>query len=193
MPRTETFDAPTTGTLPTPGTYTVDPIHSTVGFTARHLVASKVRGSFSQFAGTIAIGATPEESSVSATVQAASIVTQQDQRDDHLRSSDFLESSTHPELTLVSKRVTPRAGGHFDLVTDLTIKGITKEVVFDLEFLGEGPGMAPNSRVVGFEATTSINRRDFGVNFDGALENGSLVVGNKVDLQLEIEATASTQ
>lgn len=177
--------------LPTPGTYTVDPVHSTVGFVVRHLVASKVRGSFTEFEGSIVIGATPEASSVAATVKAASIVTNQAQRDEHLRSSDFLESSTYPELTLRSTRVTKRNDGHFDLVADLTIRGVTKEVTFDLEFLGSGPGMAPNSTIVGFEATASIDRRDFDVSFNGTLENGSFVVSNKVELELAIEASAT--
>jgi polyisoprenoid-binding protein YceI len=179
-----------TTTLPTKGTYTVDTIHSNVSFVARHLMASKVRGSFTEFEGTIVIGDTPETSSVRASVKADSIQTHQQQRDDHLRSSDFLESATYPELTLTSTRVTPRGDGTYELVADLTIKGVTKEVTFDLEFLGEGPGMAPGVTAIAFEATTTINRRDFGVNFDRALENGSLVLGNKVELELNVEATA---
>ncbi len=180
----------TTG-LPTPGTYTVDPSHSHVGFVARHLVAAKVRGSFTGFEGTIVIGETPESSSVRAAAKASTIKTNQDQRDEHLRSSDFFEVETYPELTLVSKRVSSRGDGHYDLAADLTIKGTTKEVVFDLEFLGTGPGMAPNSTLAGFEATASIDRRDFGVNFNGAIENGSFVLGNKIDLEIEVQASKS--
>ncbi|HUD69173.1 MAG TPA: YceI family protein [Acidimicrobiales bacterium] len=180
-----------TSTLPSPGTYAVDPIHSHVGFVARHLVATKVRGNFTEFEGTIVIGETPESSSVRAAAKAATIKTNQDQRDEHLRSSDFFEVETYPELTLVSKRVSSRSDGHYDLVADLTIKGTTKEVVFDLEFLGTGPGMAPNSTLAGFEATASIDRRDFGVNFNGAIENGSFVLGNKIDLEIEVQASKS--
>jgi polyisoprenoid-binding protein YceI len=176
-------------TLPTAGTYTVDPVHSSVGFVVRHLVASKVRGSFTEFDGTIVVGESPETSSIHATVKAASIVTNQEQRDEHLRSSDFLEASTYPELTLASTRVTARTDGHFDLVADLTIHGIKKEVVFDLEYLGEGPGLAPNTSVVGFEAHATIDRRDFDVSFNGTLENGSFVVSNKVELELAVEAS----
>jgi polyisoprenoid-binding protein YceI len=175
-------------TLPAPGTYTVDPAHSTIGFVVRHLVASKVRGSFTEFEGTIVVGATAEASSVTATVAAASVVTNHAQRDEHLRSEDFLGASVHPELALRSTRVTPRDDGHFDLVADLTIHGVTKEVTFDLEFLGSGPGMAPGSKIVGFEATASIDRRDFDVSFNGTLENGSFVVSNKVELELAVEA-----
>jgi polyisoprenoid-binding protein YceI len=218
---TATQEQTTQSTLPNPGTYTVDPIHSNVGFVARHLVATKVRGSFTEFEGTIVIGETPESSSVRAAAKASSIKTNQDQRDEHLRSSDFFEVEKYPTMTyrstgvradgddfvvdgdLTLKGVTKQVpltlelngfgpdpyGGHFDLVTDLTIKGATKEVVFDLEFLGTGPGMAPNSTLVGFEATASIDRRDFGVNFNGAIENGSFVLGNKIDLEIEVQAS----
>jgi polyisoprenoid-binding protein YceI len=137
----------------------------------------------------VAIGDTPETSSVTATVKAASVTTNQEQRDAHLRSPDFFDTDTHPELTLVSKQVSPGDDGHFDLVADLTIRGITKEVVFDLEFLGQGPGMAPNTSVVGFDATATIDRRDFGVSFNGALENGSIVVSNKVVLEIAVQAS----
>jgi polyisoprenoid-binding protein YceI len=178
-----------TAGLPAAGNYAVDPIHSHVGFVARHLVATKVRGSFTEFEGAIVIGETPATSSVRAAAKAASIKTNQDQRDEHLRSSDFFEVETYPELTLVSTGISPRGDGHFDLAADLTIKGTTKEVVFDLEFLGTGPGMAPNSTLAGFEATATIDRRDFGVNFNGAIENGSFVLGNKIDLEIEVQAS----
>jgi polyisoprenoid-binding protein YceI len=187
---TTTSEQPSTETLPRPGTYTVDAVHSSVGFVARHLMASKVRGSFTDFEGTIVVGDTPETSSVTATVKAASIVTNQVQRDEHLRSTDFLEASTHPELTLVSKRVTSRSDGHYDLVADLTIRGITKEVTFDLEFLGQGPGFAPDSTVLGFEATATINRKDFGVDFNAPIGDGGLVVSNKIGLELNVEAAS---
>jgi polyisoprenoid-binding protein YceI len=176
-------------TLPTPGTYAVDPVHSTISFVARHLMASKVRGTFTDFDGSIIVGETPERSSVAATVRADSVTTNQAQRDDHLRSADFLDATHHPELSLRSKSVKATGDGHFDLVTDLTIRGITREVTFDLEFLGEGPGMAPGTAVVGFEATATVDRRDFDVNFAGILENGSIAVGHKVTLELAVEAS----
>ena len=125
---TATQDQTTTATLPAKGTYAVDPIHSSVGFIARHLMTSKVRGSFTDFEGTITVGDTAEASSVTASVKADSVTTNQEQRDAHLKSSDFLDSEHHPSLTLVSKRVQPSSDGHFDLVADLTIRGITKEV-----------------------------------------------------------------
>lgn len=175
--------------LPAPGVYTVDPVHSNVTFIARHLVASKVRGLFSEFGGTITVGDSLENSSVEATVQASSISTNNEMRDNHLRSADFLEQEKHPTLSLKSTSISAKGGDDYTLVADLTIKGVTKSVTFDLEYLGTSPGMAPDTTVVGFEARAEIDRRDFGITFEGALENGSLVVGNKVVLELTVEAS----
>jgi len=174
--------------LPTPGTYDIDVTHSTVAFVARHLVGSKVRGRFSDFSGVITIADPVEESSVEAVVNAASVDTGVAQRDEHLRTSDFLELETYPTLTLKSTALTPAGGNRWILRSDLTIHGVTRPVEFDLEFLGSGPGMAPGSEVAAFEATADIDRRDYGVSFSAALDNGGLVVGNKVRIQLEVEA-----
>jgi polyisoprenoid-binding protein YceI len=179
----------TTQDVVTPGTYVVDPMHSSVNFVARHLMASKVRGSFSEFEGSVEIGETLEASSVTATVQAKSIQTNQGQRDEHLRSGDFLEVEQFPTLTLVSKKITLKKGSHYDLLADVTVRGVTKEVEFDLELLGAGPGMAPGTNVVGFEATGTIDRRDFGVSFNRALETGGFIVSNEVDLEFQVEAS----
>ena len=110
-------------------------------------------------------------------------------RDNHVRSADFLDLENHPQLTLKSTRLTAKGGNDFELVADLTIRGITKSVTFDLEYLGTNPGMAAGVTVAGFEATATIDRRDFDVKWDAALENGSLVVGNRVTLELSVEAT----
>jgi len=174
--------------FPAHGLYTVDPAHSSVNFVVRHLVASKVRGNFAEFEGAISVGDSPENSSVNATIQASSITTNNEMRDGHLKSADFLDLENHPTLTFASTSVVSKGNDHFDLVGDLTIRGITKQVTFDLEYLGTGPGMAEGVTIAGFEATTDIDRRDFNVNFEGALENGSMVVSNKVTLVLEIEA-----
>jgi polyisoprenoid-binding protein YceI len=174
--------------LPTPGVYTVDPVHTNVDFIARHLVASKVRGNFREFEGTITIGDSIESSTVEATVQAASITTGNEMRDNHLKSADFIEQEKFPTLTLKSTSITSKGGDDYQLVADLTIHGVTKSLTFDLEFLGTGPSMAPGGSVVGFEAKGEFDRRDFGVNFEGALENGSLVVGNKIVVELTVEA-----
>jgi polyisoprenoid-binding protein YceI len=174
--------------LPTPGSYSVDAVHSSVGFVARHLVASKVRGNFTDFEGTIVIGETAETSSVNATIQASSITTHNEMRDGHLKSPDFLDFENHPTLTFVSTGITSKGGDDYALAGELSIRGVTKSVVWDLEYLGTSPGMAPGVTIAGFEAHLEIDRRDYGVNFEGTLENGSLVVSNKVNLVLEIEA-----
>ncbi|HEY3942620.1 MAG TPA: YceI family protein [Acidimicrobiales bacterium] len=175
-------------TPPTPGTYAVDPLHSTVSFVARHLVGAKVRGHFKEFSGTITIGEDPEQSSVNADVVVASVETNQEQRDAHLRSGDFFEVEAYPNLTLRSTGLTKKSDESYVLHADLTVRGVTKPVDFDLEYLGTGPGMAPGSEVAAFEASTEIDRRDFGVNFGGALDSGGLIVGNKVRIELDVEA-----
>lgn len=175
-------------TLPVTGTYVVDPVHSNIEFVARHLVGAKVRGRFTRFTGTITIAEPIESSSVHAEVEAASISTGQDQRDEHVRSADFLDAENFPTFTLQSTRLSRRDDSHWALETDLTVRGTTKPVVFDLEYLGTGPGMAPDSVVAAFEARADVDRRDFGVSFGAALGAGNLVVGNKVTLELSIEA-----
>ena len=174
--------------LPPAGTYTVDPVHSAMGFVVRHLVTAKVRGNFAIFDGAITIGETPEDSRVEGTAQAASITTNNEMRDNHLKSSDFLDQEHYPTLTFKSTKVTHKSGDFYVMDVDLTVRGITKSVPFDLEFLGSGPGMAPGVTIVGFEAHAEIDRRDFNVSFQGTLENGAAVVSNKVTLELNVEA-----
>jgi polyisoprenoid-binding protein YceI len=176
--------------FPAAGVYTVDPAHSTLSFIARHLVVSKVRGRFAEFEGTITIGDTPETSSVVATAQAASITTDNEMRDGHLKSNDFLGQETYPTLNFKSTSLSSKGGNDYVLVGDLTIRDVTKSVTFALEFTGEGVSMVPGGTVVGFEATAEIDRRDFNVNFEGALENGTAVVSNKIVLELNVEAAS---
>jgi polyisoprenoid-binding protein YceI len=179
----------TTATLPKAGTYTIDPAHTEVGFVARHLVGTKVRGRFTDFEGTFTVAEKPEDSTLQATVQAASIHTNQSQRDDHLRTNDFLDVPNYPTLTLVSTGLRQVDETNWVLSTDLTIRGVTKPVDFDLEFLGEGPSMQEGKTVVAFSASATIDRRDFGVSFNHSLLDGSVVVGNKVVIEIETEAT----
>ena len=177
-----------TATLPKVGTYAIDPTHTEVGFVARHLVGTKVRGRFTEVEGTFTVAENPEDSTLDATVQAASIHTNQSQRDDHLRTNDFLDVPNNPTLTLVGKGLKRVDDTNWVMTTDLTIRGVTKSVDFDLEFLGEGASMQEGKTVVAFSATGTIDRRDFGVSFNHSLLDGSVVVGNKVVIEIETEA-----
>jgi polyisoprenoid-binding protein YceI len=186
MTSTSSTIAPTT--VPRPGTYVIDPTHTEVGFIARHLIGTKVRGRFTEVSGTFTVAEQVEDSSVDAVILAASIHTNQGQRDDHLRTNDFLDVPNHPTLTFRSTGLKHVEGSEWILSGDLTIRGVTKSVDLDLEFLGEGASMQEGKTVVAFSATGQIDRRDFGVSFNHSLLDGSVVVGNKVVIELEVEA-----
>jgi polyisoprenoid-binding protein YceI len=168
------------------GTWTIDPVHSEVGFSVRHMMVSKVRGKFTTFSGEIVTGETPAGSSVTAEIDLASISTGHDQRDDHIRSADFFEVENYPKMTYRSTAVREDDG---DYIVDgeLTLKGVTKSVPLRLELNGFGPDPFGGTRA-GFSATAEINRRDFNVNFNAPMQNGGVVVSDKVTIHLEIEA-----
>ncbi|HEY5051445.1 MAG TPA: YceI family protein [Acidothermaceae bacterium] len=168
------------------GTWAIDPVHSDVGFVVRHMVVAKVRGRFTKFEGQIVTGENPADSSVTATIELSSIDTGNQQRDDHIRSADFFEVEKYPTMTYRSTGV--RQDGA-DLVLDgqLTLKGVTKDVPLRLELNGFGPDAYGGTRA-GYTATADINRRDFGVNFNAALETGGAVVADKIAIHLEVEA-----
>jgi polyisoprenoid-binding protein YceI len=184
-----TTSSTSTINLPKAGTYTVDPAHTEVGFVARHLIGTKVRGRFAEVEGTFTVAENPEDSTLDAVVQAASIHTNQSMRDDHLRTNDFLDVANYPTLELKSTGLKRVRENLWILSTDLTVRGVTRPVDFDLEFLGEGPSMQEGKTVVAFSASAEIDRRDFGVNFNHSLLDGSVVVGNKVTIELEVEAS----
>lgn len=167
------------------GTWTIDPVHSTVGFSVKHLMVSKVRGKFETFSGTITVAedGTP---SVHAEIDVTSISTGNEQRDGHIKSGDFFDAEQFPKATFVSTAVAPK-GDDYVLTGDFTLKGVTKPVELALEFNGVNPGMG-HGPVAGFEATTVINRKDFGIDIEMPLEGGGVVVGDKVTITLEIEA-----
>ena len=177
-----------TVTLPKTGTYAIDPAHTEVGFVARHLIGTKVRGRFTDVVGTFTVAEPVENSTVEVTAQAASIHTNQEQRDEHLRTNDFLDVPNHPTVTFKSTALKRAKDSHWVLTADLTIRGVTKSVDFDVEFLGEGPAMVEGKSVVAFSASAEIDRRDFGVSFNHSLLDGSVVVGNKVVIEIETEA-----
>jgi polyisoprenoid-binding protein YceI len=169
------------------GTWAIDPVHSEVSFTVRHMMVSKVRGRFDTFEGTIVTAEDPLNSVVTASVDLSSINTGQEQRDAHIRSADFFEVEKHTHMTFVSTGIRPD-GGDFLLDGDLTLKGVTKPVTFKLEFSGIGPDAYGGTRA-GFSATTEINRTDYGVNFNGPIPGvpGGVAVSEKVTINLEIE------
>jgi polyisoprenoid-binding protein YceI len=168
------------------GTWNIDPVHSEVGFSARHMMVSKVRGRFTTFSGQIVTGADPLGSTVSAEIDLASITTGNDQRDDHIRSADFFEVETYPKMTYRSTGVRVD-GDDYVLDGELTLKDVTKSVPLTLELNGFGPDPFGGTRA-GFTATGEINRKDFNVNFSAPMQNGGVVVSDKIGLHLEIEA-----
>ena len=175
-------------TLTTLQTYTVDPAHSRAGFTVRHLGFSKVRGRFEQFDATLhMVPGDLTSLEAEATIQAASITTGDDKRDAHLRSGDFFEVEAHPTLTFKSTGVTNVNGQSFTLLGDLTMRGVTHPVELDAEYLGEGKDPWGGTRIA-FEAKTTINRKDWGLNWNTALEAGGFLVSEDVTLELEIQA-----
>lgn len=180
----------TTTHTPIPvGTWSVDPAHSTVGFVARHLVISKVRGSFRSFGGTVNVSENPLESSVTATVDMASVDTADESRDGHLKGSDFFDVENHPTMTFASTGLVATGDG-YRLNGDLTIKGVTRPVGFDLEVSGVSPDPWGGTRVA-FSATTEINRKDFGLEWNVVMETGGVLVGEKIRIELDIQAVKS--
>jgi polyisoprenoid-binding protein YceI len=168
------------------GTWDIDPIHSDVSITARHLLVSKVRGHFGDFAGTVVTSENPLDSKVDAVIQATSINTKQPQRDDHIRSADFLDVENHPTISFVSTGVRV-AGSDYELDGNLTLHGVTKPVSLSLEIVGFGPDQGGGQRV-GFSAKTSISRKDFDIRFAATIEGtGGAVVSDKLEVHLEIE------
>jgi polyisoprenoid-binding protein YceI len=170
------------------GTYVLDTAHSRLGFVARHAMVTKVRGAFNAFTGQAVIdGAEPAKSTVSVSAEVASIDTRNSIRDEHLRTNDFLDVERFPQLTFVSTAISHLGGNDFEVTGDLTIKGVTKSVTIPLEFQGAATDPFGNERI-GFEGSTSIQRSDFGVTYNAALETGGVLVSDKIVLEFEISA-----
>jgi polyisoprenoid-binding protein YceI len=173
------------------GNYTLDVAHSRIGFVARHAMITKVRGAFNDFEGKAYLNAEdPAKSNVTLTIKVDSIDTRNEQRDAHLRSNDFLDLATYPEITFVSTAVEPLGDDKYRVTGDLTIRGVTKPVSVDFEFTGSAVDPFGNTRV-GLEGTTKINRKDWGVNFNVALEAGGFLVSEEITLEFEISAIKS--
>lgn len=171
------------------GTWNIDPTHSSVGFSVRHLMISKVRGNFENFTATFTTGENPLDTTVTAEADVASINTNEDGRDEHLRSADFFDAASFPQISFVSKsvKVKDAEDGEFIVTGDLTIKGVTKSVDFDFEFGGFATDPYGNYKAAA-SAETEINREDFGLTWNAALETGGVLVGEKVKITLELQA-----
>jgi polyisoprenoid-binding protein YceI len=174
------------------GDYTVDTAHSRLGFAARHAMVTKVRGQFKEFEGTAHLDfADPSKSSAEVSIKTASVDTGHEQRDAHLRTNDFFDAPTYPEMTFRSTSVEKVDDEHYKLTGDLTIKETTKPVTIDFDFTGTAVDPFGNVRV-GFEGSTTINRRDWGVEWNAPLEAGGVLVSDKVTLEIEVSAIKAT-
>jgi polyisoprenoid-binding protein YceI len=174
------------------GDYTIDPIHSSIGFTARHAMVTKVRGTFDEFDGHLHLDATdPSKSTAKVTIKAASIDTRNADRDAHLRSNDFFAMDEYPEITFESTSVEPVDDATFRVTGDLTIRGVTRPVTFDLEYNGSATDPFGNKRV-GLEGSVQVNRKDWGITWNAPLELGGVIVSDKVTLEFDISAIKNT-
>lgn len=174
--------------VPAPGTYVLDKAHTVVGFVARHLMVTKVRGHFPDFIGTIEVGENPLDSKVTAEISMASVTTDDERRDGHLRTSDFFDVENYPTMSFKSTKIERDGSDQWKLTGDLTLRGVTKPVTLDLEFNG-GLNDSYFGARLGFTASGEINRQDFGVSFNGGLDGGGVVVSDKVRIEIEAEAT----
>jgi len=173
--------------LPTPGTYALDPTHTRIGFVARHLMVTKVRGHFAAFDGTITIADDAHASTADVTIQTASVETGTPDRDNHLRSGDFFDVEKYPEITFRNARVVSQKGTEFTVVGDLTIKDVTREVTLALELDGVVKDPWGGTRLA-VTASTEVDREDWGMTWNAALEAGGVVVSKKVRIEIESEA-----
>lgn len=176
--------------VPAAGTWTLDPAHSSVGFTARHLMVSKVRGGFSDYTADIEIGERPEDSRVDVTVQIASVSTGDPKRDGHLVSPDFFDVATYPTMTFRTTGVRPVSADEWKVDGELTVRDVTRPVTLDVEFAGVSQDPWGSARA-GFSASTDIDREAFGLTWNQALEGGGVLVGKKVKVEIEVEAVRS--
>ena len=167
------------------GTYDLDTTHSTIGFTVRHAMVTKVRGNFNDFQATLTVNQeNPTDSKVEATVETGSVDTRNADRDAHLRNEDFFDTDKYPQMTFTSTSFDVDASGNGTVTGDLTIKGTTKPVTLDVETFGTEVDPYGNTRV-GFEARTTINRKDFGIDFEAPLNSGGALVGEKIAIEID--------
>ena len=173
--------------VPAPGTYALDTAHTTIEFVGRHLMITKVRGRFTDFSGEITVGEEPEDSSVEVVIDAASVDSGEPRRDEHLRSADFFDVEKYPTISFRSTAVEQDRSGLWKVTGDLTVKDVTRPVVLEVEFDGAQTSPWGDLRV-GFSAATELDREDWGLTWNQALETGGVVVGRKVRIELNVEA-----
>ncbi len=193
MTNATTQSPATTGTIAQAATWKIDPGHTTVEFVAKHMMITNVRGRFPEVEGTIVYNEQDvTKSSVEATIQVATVTTGAEARDNHLRSGDFFLIDEYPTITFKSTRVEAKGKDEYNVIGDLTIRGVTKEVTLNTTF--EGRNVSPwGAQAIGFAASTTINRKDFGVNWNVAMETGGVLVGEKIKLDLNIEAIQNVE
>jgi polyisoprenoid-binding protein YceI len=195
--RTRTADADTTAVATAPagtdlshltGEYTVDPTHSEIGFSVRHAMVTTVRGQFAEYDGALHLdGSNPHLSTAELVIKVASVDTNQAQRDEHLRTGDFFDASTFPEITFRSTAAERLGEDSYRMTGDLTVKGTTRPVTLDLAYNGSAKDLYGNERV-GFEGTAKIDRTDWGLTYNAALETGGVLIGEQVKLRFDISA-----
>ncbi|WP_413248657.1 YceI family protein [Sinomonas flava] len=170
------------------GEWKFDPAHTRIGFSTRHAMVTKVRGAFNDVEGTIFVDVDePTNSSVKVVIQVASIDTRNEQRDQHLRTNDFFDAPHYPEITFISKRIDQVEDNSFIVNGELTIRGVTKEIAVPIEFVGVEKDPFGNLRA-GFEGSRRIDRKDFGVNWNAALDSGGVLVSDRILLEFEVSA-----
>lgn len=172
--------------LPEPGTWQLDPAHSSIEFVARHLMVTKVRGNFASFSGSIEIAENPSDSNVTIEVDMASVTTGSDDRDGHLKSPDFFDVDNHPTMTFVSNQIVDKGDG-YQLVGDLTVRGVAKPLTLDVEFLGVMSDPWGNAKAA-FSASGEVDREDWGLTWNAPLEAGGVLVSKKARIEIEAQA-----
>lgn len=172
----------------TKATWNVDKIHSTIGFSVRHMMISNVKGVFNEFDGKIEADPTDlTDADIEFTIDANSVDTRMSDRDDHLRSSDFFDVENHPNLTFKATDIVKKSEDRYDMTGDFTIRGTTKPVTFDIVFEGVAKDPMSGDEAAGFTGSTKINRKDFGLTWNAALEAGGFVVGDEIKINIEIQ------
>ena len=186
MSATETSTRNDTPTPPGPGTWVIDPAHSSIEAVARHMMVSKVRGHFGSFSGAVEVAEEPAESTVQVSIDAKTIDTNEEKRDQHLRSEDFLHADEYPQLEFESREIEHLEGNRYRMFGDLTIRGETEPVELDVDYFGTDTDPFGSERAL-FQATTTLNRENWGITWNKTLETGGLFVGKELDVELDIQ------